>query len=163
MTNTSPTQVTASQLSAANGLAIVRITIGAMLVSVFFENLGKGLYTPAGYAGLINYYIKAGHAPAAWKAIMALVASHAAMAAPGQALTEIVLGILLIIGFLTRPVAFVSFIYLGSLWVSEWGTAWTWELLVPVLASLALTVGRAGRTWGVDGWFARRRPSSPWW
>jgi hypothetical protein len=39
--------------SAANGLAIVRVTIGAMFVSVFFENLGKGLYTPAGYASLI--------------------------------------------------------------------------------------------------------------
>ena len=50
------------------GLAIVRLTIGAMFVWVFFENLGKGLYTPAGYAGLINYYIKASHSPAIWKA-----------------------------------------------------------------------------------------------
>ncbi len=49
------------QLQAANGLAIVRVTIGAMFVWVFFENLGKGLYTPGGYAGLINYYIKASH------------------------------------------------------------------------------------------------------
>ena len=32
------------------GLAIVRLTIGAMFVWVFFENLGKGLYTPGGYA-----------------------------------------------------------------------------------------------------------------
>jgi len=51
----------AHQPKAANGLAIVRLTIGAMLVWVFFENLGKGLYSPAGYAGLINYYIKQGH------------------------------------------------------------------------------------------------------
>src|SRR2546427_108035 len=57
----------APQPQAASGLAIVRVTIGAMFVWVFFENLGKGLYTPAGYAGLINYYIKASHSPAAWK------------------------------------------------------------------------------------------------
>ena len=56
--NASPTPSEARQLSAANGLALVRVTIGAMFVWVFFENLGKGLYTPAGYAGLINYYIK---------------------------------------------------------------------------------------------------------
>lgn len=148
---------------AATGLAIVRVTIGAMFVSVFFENLGKGLYSPAGYTGLINYYIKQGHAPAAWKAVMGLAASHAAMAAPMQAITEISLGILLIIGLLTRPVAFVSFLYLGSLWMSEWGTAWIWELLVPVIASLGLAVGRAGRSWGIDTWLAQRRPSSPWW
>jgi uncharacterized membrane protein YphA (DoxX/SURF4 family) len=145
------------------GLAIVRLTIGAMFVWVFFENLGKGGYTPAGYAGVINYYIKSSHSPAAWKWVMGLLASHAAMAAPMQAATEISLGILLIIGLLTRPAAFVAFLFLASLWVSEWGTSWIWELLVPVLASLGLAVGRAGRAWGVDALLARRRPASPWW
>src|SRR5205823_1107451 len=153
----------AHQPQAASGLAIVRVTIGAMLVWVFFENLGKGLYTPAGYAGLVNYYITHGHSPALWKSVMALAASHAAMAAPIQALTEISLGVLLVIGLLTRPAAFVAFLYLGSLWISEWGTSWIWELLVPVLASLGVAVGRAGRTWGVDALLAQRRPSSPWW
>ena len=150
------------QPQAANGLATVRVTIGAMFVWVFFENLGKGLYTPAGYAGLINYYIKNGHSPAIWKSVMALAASHAAMAAPVQAMTEISLGILLVIGLLTRPAAFVAFLYLGSLWISEWGTAWIWELLVPVLASLGLAIGRSGRRWGVDAWLSQRWPSSPW-
>jgi uncharacterized membrane protein YphA (DoxX/SURF4 family) len=162
MMNAGPPQNESGQ-SSANGLALVRVTIGAMLVWVFFENLGKGLYTPAGYAGLINYYIKSGHSPAAWKAVMGFVANHAAMAAPGQALTEIGLGTVLVIGLFTRPAAFIAFLYLGSLWVSEWGTAWIWELLVPVMASLALSIGRAGRTWGVDAWLARRWPSSPWW
>ena len=163
MTNTNPTQNVGNQLSAANGLAIVRLTIGAMFVSVFFENLGKGLSTTAGYTNLINYYIKASHAPAAWKAVMGFMASHAALAGPAQAMTEISLGILLVIGLLTRPAALVAFLFLGSLWISEWGTAWIWELLVPVLASLGLAVGRAGRTWGVDALLARRMPSSPWW
>jgi uncharacterized membrane protein YphA (DoxX/SURF4 family) len=153
----------ADRISAAQGLAIVRFTIGSMLVWVFFENLGKGLYTAAGYTNLINYYLKASHAPAAWKSIMALAANHAAMAAPMQGFTEITLGILLVLGLLTRPAAFVAFLFLGSLWLSEWGTSWIWELLVPVLASLGLVVGRAGRTWGVDALLARRSPSSPWW
>jgi uncharacterized membrane protein YphA (DoxX/SURF4 family) len=153
----------AEQRQAQIGLALVRLTIGAMFVWVFFENLGKGLYTPAGYAGLINHYIKASHSPAVWKAVMGLAASHAAMAAPMQAMTEISLGILLVIGLLTRPLALVAFLYLGSLWISEWGTAWIWELLVPVLAALALSVGRAGRAWGVDAALARRWPSAIWW
>lgn len=152
-----------SLLDPASGLALIRVTIGAMFVWVFFENLHKGLYSPAGYSGLINYYIKAGHAPAIWKSVMALAASGAAVAAPMQATTEISLGILLIIGLLTRPAAFVAFLYLGSLWMSEWGTAWIWELLVPVLASLGLAIGSAGRRWGVDVWLSQRWPSSPWW
>jgi uncharacterized membrane protein YphA (DoxX/SURF4 family) len=145
------------------GLAIVRLTIGAEFVWVFFENLGKGLYTPGGYAPLINYYIQKGHAPGAWKAVMGLVASSAPIAAPLQALTEISLGVLLVLGLFTRPAALVAFLFLGSLWVSEWGTSWIWELLVPVLASVGLAVGRAGRTWGIDALLAKRKPSSPWW
>jgi uncharacterized membrane protein YphA (DoxX/SURF4 family) len=145
------------------GLAIVRLTIGAMFVGVFFENLGKGLYTPSGYAGLINYYIQHDHAPAIWKAIMATAASHSAMAAPLQGMTEISLGVLLVLGLLTRPAGLVACGLLASLWVSEWGTSWIWELLVPTLAALGIAVGAAGRTWGVDAFLARRRPSSIWW
>jgi uncharacterized membrane protein YphA (DoxX/SURF4 family) len=153
----------AALFDAANGLAIVRVTIGAMFLWVFFENLGKGLYTPGGYAELINYYVKSSHSPGVWKAIMGIMASHAAIAAPLQAITEISLGILLVIGLLTRPAAFVAFLFLGSLWISEWGTAWIWELLVPVLACLGLAVGRAGRRWGADAWLAQRWPSSLCW
>ena len=162
-TNANPVPEVINQADAATGLAVVRVTIGAMFIWVFFENLGKGLYTAAGYAGLINNYIKSSHSPAAWKAVMGLAASHAAIAAPMQAATEISLGILLVIGLLTRPAAFVGFLFLGSLWISEWGTSWIWELLVPVLASLGLAIGRAGRKWGVDAWLSQRWPSSPWW
>src|SRR5258708_24655991 len=131
----------AGQPYAANGLALVRMTIGAMFVWVFFENLGKGGYTPAGYAGVINYYIKSSHSPAAWKWVMGLMASHAAMAAPMQAMTEISLGVLLVIGLLTPPAPFAPFPFLASLWVSEWGTSGMWELVVPALASPGIAVG----------------------
>jgi uncharacterized membrane protein YphA (DoxX/SURF4 family) len=151
------------QPQAGIGLAIVRLTIGAMFAWVFFENLGKHLYTEAGYAGLINYYIAHDHAPAAWKAVMGQAAAHASIAAPLQGLTEISVGVLLLLGLFTRPAALVAFAFLGSLWISEWGTSWIWELLVPVLASLGLAIGGAGRTWGVDAFLAHRRPSSLWW
>jgi uncharacterized membrane protein YphA (DoxX/SURF4 family) len=161
--NQKPVTKMADLLNPATGLALVRLTIGAMFVSVFFENLGKGTYTAGGYAGVINYYIKSSHSPAVWKAVMSLVVSNAAIAAPLQALTEISLGVLLVIGLFTRPAAFIAFLFLGSLWISELGTSWIWELLVSVLACLGLAFGGAGRKWGVDAWLARRWPSSLWW
>jgi uncharacterized membrane protein YphA (DoxX/SURF4 family) len=160
LTNTSQG---AAQPHARIGLAILRLTIGAMFIWVFFENLGKGLYKPASYAALIRDYIANGNAPAIWKSVMGLAASHATMAAPLQGLTEISLGVLLVLGLFTRPVAFVAFAFLSSLWISELGTAWIWELLVPLLGSLALSVGAAGRTWGIDSILARRRPNGLWW
>jgi uncharacterized membrane protein YphA (DoxX/SURF4 family) len=157
------TSQAATQAYAGMGLAIGRLTLGSMFVSTFFENLGKGLYTAKGYAGLINYYIEHDRAPAVWKSVMGLAANHASMAAPLQGVTEISLGVLLLIGLFTRPAALVAFLFLGSLWISEWGTSWIWELLVSVLVALALSVGRAGRTWGVDAILARRNPSSFLW
>jgi len=154
---------TAGLLDAATGLAVVRVTIGVMFLWVFFENLGKGTYSPEGYAGVINYYIKSSHSPAVWKAVMELTVSHAAIAAPLQAMTEVALGVLLIIGLFTRPAAFVAFLFLGSLWISEFGTSWIWELLVSVLACLGLALGGAGRKWGIDAWLAQRWPSSLLW
>ena len=159
--DTSPTVL--NQPNARMGLALMRLTIGTLFVWVFVENLAKGLYTATGYANLIHDYIAKGSAPAAWKTVMASAAAHASMAAPLQAVTEISIGVLLLLGLFTRPVALVAFAYLTSLWISEWGTGWIWELLVPVMVSLGLALGAAGRTWGLDSLLSRKRPSSVWW
>ena len=149
--------------SAMTGMAIMRIGLGAMFLYVFFENLSKGLYGKDGYAGLINYYVEKGHAPGFWKSIMSLAAAHATVAGPLQAVTEISFGVFLLLGLLTRPVALAAFLFLTSLWVSEWGTAWIWELLIPMITALSLMVGGAGRKWGIDAKLVRKYPRIPLW
>jgi len=44
--------------SSGIGMAIMRLGLGAMFLYVFFENLGKGLYSKDGYAKLINYHLR---------------------------------------------------------------------------------------------------------
>src|SRR5215216_2355551 len=144
-------------------LTILRLGLGSLFVWVFFENLGKGLYSSSGYAGLINYYIEKGHGPQLLKSIMAFMASHATFAGPMQGLTEITFGVLLLIGLLTRPVALGAFLFLSTLWIAEWGTAWIWELLMPMIVALALMIGAAGRKWGIDAVLASRYPRIPLW
>ena len=144
-------------------LTILRLALGCLFVWVFFENLGKGLYSPSGYSGLINYYIEKGHGPQLLKSVMAFMANHATFTGPMQGLTEISFGVFLLIGLLTRPVALGAFLFLSTLWMAEWGTAWIWELLIPMIVALALVIGSAGRKWGVDQLLARRYPRSPLW
>jgi uncharacterized membrane protein YphA (DoxX/SURF4 family) len=144
-------------------LAFLRIVLGVLFIWVFFENLNKGLYSSDGYSGLINHYIQNGHAPQALKSVMSFMVAHANIAGPLQGFTEISFGVLLLIGLLTRPVALAAFLFLSTLWVAEWGTAWIWELLVPMFVALSLAIGAAGRTWGVDASLARKYPSIPLW
>ena len=144
-------------------LAILRLGLGALFVWVFFENLGKGLYGPSGYSGLINYYIEKGHAPQLLKSVMALMASHANVAGPMQGVTEITFGVFLLLGLLTRPIALAAFLFLSTLWIAEWGTSWIWELLMPMIVVLVLMIGAGGRKWGIDGLIARRYPRSLLW
>ncbi len=152
-----------SDSAARAGLALARLCLGVMFLSVFFENYGKGLYTPDGYAHLIRSYIDQGHAPHVWKLVMAAAADHARIAAPLQALAEASFGLLLTLGLFTRPAACAAGLFLASLWLSEWGTAWIWELLVPTWVAFALSVGRAGRYWGLDSVLAHGNPDSPLW
>src|ERR1043166_1988682 len=92
-------------------LTILRLGLGSLFVWVFFENLGKGLYSPSGYSGLINYYIEKGHGPQLLKSVMAFMAGHATFTGPMQGLTEITFGVLLLIGLLTRPIALAAFLF----------------------------------------------------
>jgi uncharacterized membrane protein YphA (DoxX/SURF4 family) len=142
-------------------LAILRVALGALFLSTFFENLGKGLYGAQEYAGLIRYYIQAGHAPTVWKHVMEFNAAHAAIAGPLQAVLEASLGVSLILGFFSRPAALVAFGFLTGLWVSEWGIGWIWELLVPMVVAAALTLGPSGKRAAVDVALARRWPQLP--
>jgi uncharacterized membrane protein YphA (DoxX/SURF4 family) len=145
------------------GLALLRIMLGVLFIWVFFENLGKGLYTPGGYQGLILSYTHRGAAPEVWKTTMRFIAAHSSLFAPLQAATEILFGLLLTTGLMTRLTALAAFGFLTSLWVSEWGTAWIWELLVPMGVALVLALTAAGRVWGIDALLHRRFPRLPLW
>jgi uncharacterized membrane protein YphA (DoxX/SURF4 family) len=140
---------------------MLRVALGALFLSTFFSNLGKGLYSEKGYAGLIRSYIQYGHAPTVWKQVMGVAAAHAAIAGPLQAVLEVSLGVFLILGLFSRPAALVALGFLTGLWVSEWGIGWIWELLVPMIVAAALTVGPSGRRAALDEALVRRWPQLP--
>jgi uncharacterized membrane protein YphA (DoxX/SURF4 family) len=142
-------------------LVILRVALGALFVSTFFENRGKGLYGAEEYEQLIRSYIQHGHAPTVWKQVMGFTAAHAAVAGPLQAVLEASVGVSLIIGLFSRPAALVAFGFLTGLWVSEWGIGWIWELLIPMVVAAALTLGPSSKRAAVDVVLARRWPQFP--
>ena len=140
--------------------AAMRVTLGALLISVWASNLDKGLYSAHGYRGLIHYYTDTGSAPEPWKAVMRAVADAAAVTSKAQLVTELVLGVLLVAGVATRLVALGAALFLASLWMSEIGVPneWIWSLIFPTLVAFAVSLLSAGRAFGFDCWLLAREP-----
>ena len=137
-------------------LSVLRVMLGALFVSVFFENLNKHLYEAKGYAALIAGYRAEGTAPGAWKDVEKFVADHGSFFAPVQAAFELSLGVLLVLGLGTGMVALLTAGHLTALWVSELAPRrWVWEILSVVV--IALVVGLSSLPALLD---TRRRASA---
>jgi uncharacterized membrane protein YphA (DoxX/SURF4 family) len=122
--------------------AVLRLMLGALFVSTFFENLEKNLYTVPGYSGLIDDYAARNNAPGFWSDhFMKFISDHASLFAPVQAVFELSLGILLVLGLASDIVALVTAGHLTALWISELGLFWVWELLSLIV--VAVVVGLA--------------------
>jgi uncharacterized membrane protein YphA (DoxX/SURF4 family) len=132
----------AASLERVNWIGVLRVMLGAVFVSVFFENLNKKLYTADGYAALIKGYRIEGNAPGAWKDFMRFIEDHSSLFAPLQAVFELTLGIALVLGLATGVVALVTSGHLTALWISELAPRrWVWEILSLIV--VAVVVGLA--------------------
>jgi uncharacterized membrane protein YphA (DoxX/SURF4 family) len=132
----------AASLERVNWIGVLRVMLGALFVSVFFENLNKKLYTADGYAALIKGYRVDGNAPAAWKDFMRFIEDHSSLFAPLQAVFELTLSIVLVLGIAAGLAALIAAGHLTALWISELAPRrWVWELLSLII--VAAVVGLA--------------------
>lgn len=145
----------ARTLASISWMALPRVFLGALFVTVFYENLNKDLYTLSGYAGLINGYAAQNNAPGFWNDIMGFVADHADLFAAPQAVFEMALGVVLVLGLLTPVVALVAGAFLTALWVSEIGIFWVWELLSVMLVALLVVLATLPSFLSASSWKER--------
>jgi uncharacterized membrane protein YphA (DoxX/SURF4 family) len=121
---------------------VLRLMLGALFISVFFENLHKKLYGPAGYEGLIEGYKAQGNAPGVWKDFMGFIADHASFFGPVQAVFELSLGLVLVLGVATGVFSLIAAAHLTALWISELAPRrWVWELLSLIVVAVVVGSG----------------------
>lgn len=141
-------------------LVAFRVMLGLLFLSVWGSNVHKGLYGADQYAALIRFYAAEGDAPGLWKDVMIWTADNAAVAAKLQLVAELVFGVCLLLGLLTRPVGLAAGVFLSALWVSEIGVPneWAWSLVFPALAAFAVAWLPEARALSLDGLLLRRAP-----
>ena len=107
-----------SSSSRSLGLAILRITLGVIVLVAWFDNLDKGLYTGDGLVGFIDYLFNAeegqGNASSLtiYKSFLdAAVVPFAPIVSKFQLVIELGIGIGLILGAFTRFFSLSAFFF----------------------------------------------------
>ena len=141
-------------------LVMLRVFLGALFITVFFENLAFGRYTPGGYERLIERYAARTNAPGFWSnGVMGFFADHSEIFSKLQAVTEMSFGIALVIGFAAGYLGFAVAGFLLALWLSELGLFWIWEL--PGLIFVALAIGLGNLPHALQGTLRERLLGPP--
>lgn len=145
-------------------IALLRITLGIILLATWYDNLSKGLYTADGITDLFTYiFNENGGGPGFYRAII----DGTILQAPGafaafQMVAEFLMGLALLIGFLTPVAGAGALLFFFNLLLAYFGgNEWIWVYVLLSMSALVVTLARAGRAFGVDQLLLAKRGKSP--
>ncbi len=153
-------------LKGSVGVALLRITLGIIVLVAWFENLDKGLYTADGFKGFMNYLFDENGNNSSlgfYKSIIdTVVIPLAGPYGVFQAVIELILALALIFGVGTRLASLVAAVFFGNLFLAYFGgEEWIWTYVLLFMSALAVFLGFGGRKLGVDEYLVRSRGDSP--
>jgi len=141
-------------------LSALRILLGIILLVTWKENLDKGLYTPEGFRGFVEF-LADGHPVEFYRSfLLGVMAPGAAVFAPFQMIAELGMGLALLTGTLTRLAGLGATLFFLNLFLSYLNPnpgEWIWTYVMLIALALVVTLGRAGLSWGVDALLLKRR------
>lgn len=145
-------------------VALLRITLGVIFLVTWWENLQKGLYQADNFAGFINS-LAAGHPIAGYRNFLTgVVAPNATIFATFQLVTELGMGVALVLGLFTPLAALGATVFFLNLFVSYLNPGpgeWIWTYVLLVVSAVVVMFTRSGRALGIDRRLARDRGRPP--
>jgi NADH dehydrogenase len=145
-------------------VALLRITLGVILLVTWWENLQKGLYQGDNFAGFINS-LAAGHPVAAYGGFLTgIIVPNATVFATFQLVAELGMGLALVFGLFTPLAALGAAFFFFNLLMAYLNPSlgeWIWTYVLLVVAALVVALTRSGRALGIDRRLARDRGKPP--
>jgi thiosulfate dehydrogenase (quinone) large subunit len=144
-------------------LVLLRIYLGVIFLLAAWPKLG-GDFVPQLTGFLQNVALQKGH-PFYRVFVQDLVLPNVSLIADLITWGELLVGVTLVLGLLTRLFAAVGLLLVVNYMLAK--GAWFWQpssndgAFAAIAA--ALLIGAAGRTFGLDALLARRWPRSPFW
>ncbi len=155
--------------SLRQGVALLRIALGIIILVTWWDNLNKEptlLYSAEGLTSFFNWLFDSngnGSSLTFYKVIMdATILQVPGLFAIFQMVTELLLGIGLLVGGLTRFSGFAATLFFLNLFLSFYGGhEWIWTYVLLTISALVVALTYAGRAWGVDKYLLQSRGEPP--
>jgi uncharacterized membrane protein YphA (DoxX/SURF4 family) len=144
-------------------LALLRIYLGGVFLVAVWPKL-RSDFTPGLTSFLQTVALTRGH-PFYRHFVEQVVLPNASLFAAAVSWAELLVGLTLVLGLMTRLSAMVALILTVNYMLAKGAWFWTPSSNDAAFAaiSIALLIGAAGRTLGLDAVLARRWPRSPFW
>lgn len=155
----------ADRLRAA--VALLRITLGVILLVTWWDNLQKGLYTGEGLMGFFNWLFDAENGNASslgfYKGFLdATILPIAGPFAAFQMVVELLIGLALLLGLFTPLAGAGAALFFANLLLAYFGGhEWIWVYVLLLMAALVTALTRSGRSLGLDRLMLSRRGQPP--
>ncbi len=139
-------------------IACLRIMIGIMFVTTWLNNIREGIYTPDGLVKFFTVDFAQSENPLGFYAafIMNVILPIRSFFAPFQLITELILGLALLFGFLTPFFSLVGIFFLINTFLATFGHDWPWAYFMPITILAVTFLSKAGRSVGIDAYLLKR-------
>jgi uncharacterized membrane protein YphA (DoxX/SURF4 family) len=140
-------------------IALLRILMGVLFLTTWLSNLNKGFYTPDGLLNFFTNVFPQSNNPLTWYAafIDNVILPIRGFFAPFQLIGEFLLGLFLLMGFLTPWTSAAAAFFIINTFLATFGHDWPWSYATIEGILFVVFFTRAGRSLGVDAWLSKRR------
>ena len=144
-------------------VSLLRIMLGLLFLTTWYSNMSKGFYTPDGLLNFFSNVFPQSSNPLTWYAafINNGVLPIREFFAPFQLVTELLLGLFLLIGLFTPWTSAGAAFFILNTFLATFGHDWPWSYVMILGMLLVVFFTRAGRSLGVDGRFEQSRGEPP--
>jgi len=147
-------------------VALLRVTLGVIVLVTWVDNIRKDLYTADGFEGFLDYlFSEEGNNSgfALYKDVLdAVVIPLAGPVGILQAIVELAIGLGLLFGIGTRLASLLATLFFANVFFAYvGGDEWIWTYVLLVMSAVTVFLGYGGRKFGVDTYLVRAKGESP--
>ena len=139
-------------------VAALRIVVGLMFLLTWLPNFLDGLYTPDGLQHFFTEEFPQSENALTFYAnfIEGVILPIRNVFAPFQLVAEFLLGLSILVGFLTPFASLAGIFFLLNTLMATFGHDWLWSYILPISILVVTLFTHAGRAIGVDAWLLKR-------